>query len=181
MVARWLSGRWFWLLVGAAGLVVVLLMAGPVWAASDDSVTSPDTNGNVGWYASLVLDANGFPVVAYRDGTNGDLKVLHCDDPNCDGEGESITSPDTAGFVGMHASLVLDANGFPVVAYHDFTSLDLKVLHCDDPNCDGEGESITAPDTAGDVGAYASLALNVNGFPVVAYRDFTNQDLKLLH
>ena len=135
MVARWLSGRWFWLLVGAAGLVVVMLMAGPVWAASDDSVTSPDTNGNVGMYASLVLDANGFPVVAYHDFTSLDLKVLHCDDPNCDGEGESITSPDTAGDVGAYASLVLDANGFPVVAYRDFTNQDLKLLHCDDPNC----------------------------------------------
>src|SRR5690606_22652213 len=116
MVARWLSGRWFWLLVGAAGLVVVLLMAGPVWAASDDSVTSPDTAGDVGWYASLVLDANGFPVVAYRDGTNGDLKVLHCDDPNCDGAGERSAWPDTAGVVGAHASKVLDATGFRVVA-----------------------------------------------------------------
>src|SRR5690554_3280008 len=181
MVARWLSGRWFWLLVGAAGLVVVMLMAGPVWAASDDSVTSPDTNGNVGMYASLVLDANGFPVVAYRDVTNGDLKVLHCDDPNCDGEGESITSPDTTGDVGWYASLVLDANGFPVVAYFDGTNQDLKVLHCDDPNCDGEGESITSPDTAGNVGAYASLVLDANGFPVVAYLDGTNQDLKVLH
>src|SRR5690554_7179367 len=135
MVARWLSGRWFWLLVGAAGLVVVMLMAGPVWAASDDSVTSPDTNGSVGWYASLVLDANGFPVVAYYDVTNGDLRVLHCDDPNCDGEGESITSPDTTGDVGRDASLGLDEFGNPVVAYHDVTNRDLRVLHGDEPNC----------------------------------------------
>src|SRR5690606_27727008 len=110
MVARWLSGRWFWLLVGAAGLVVVMLMAGPVWAASDDSVTSCVPNGGVGWFASLVLDATGFPVVAYYDVAGQDVKLLHCDDPRCGGEGESVTSPDTAGFVGRYASLVLDAN-----------------------------------------------------------------------
>src|SRR5690606_27753022 len=114
-----------------------------------ESITSPDTAGDVGRGGALGLDGDGIPVVAYLDGTNRDLKVLHCDDPNCDGEGESITSPDTAGDVGEYASLVLDGDGNPVVAYLDVTNRDLKVLHCDDPNCDGEGESITSPDTVG--------------------------------
>ncbi len=105
-----------------------------------------------------------------------DLKVLHCDDPNCAGGGESIT-PDTVS--GGYTSLELDISGFPVVSYYGVG--DLKLLHCNDANCASGGESITSPDTTGSVGAWTSLALDASGSPVVSYRDDNDADLKLLH
>ncbi|MDP3703038.1 MAG: hypothetical protein Q8R78_01420, partial [Candidatus Omnitrophota bacterium] len=83
-------------------------------APGGDSIKDPDIAGDVGRYSSLVLDALGYPVVSYYDAAiaNKNLKLLHCNDVNCDSlvnGAESIQSPDTADDVGTETSLALDA------------------------------------------------------------------------
>jgi hypothetical protein len=149
-------------------------------AGADDSITSPDTIGTVGDSSSLLLDASGFPVVSYVDSINGDLKVLHCNDPNCADGDDSVTSPDTAGQVGFDTSLELDSGGYPVVAYADLSGARMKVMHCNDVSCTGGGESITTPDldaTSSD----RSLALDSSGQPVISYADSGADELKVMH
>jgi hypothetical protein len=66
-----------------------------------------------------------------------------------------------------------------VIAYYDGTNADLKVARCNDKGCAGGNETRTPVDASGDVGTYASVAVGLDGKPVVAYYDATNGDLKL--
>jgi hypothetical protein len=152
-------------------------------AASVNSIASPDTLGDVGYWSSLDLDANGHPVVSYYDGTNGHLKVLHCGNATCT-SANAIVSPDTAGSVGLRSSLELDGSGNPVVAYVDSTAGEfaghLKLLHCGNPTCT-LGNVMLTVDSGSNVGWMQSLAIDANGNPVVGYPDSGNGSLKVLH
>jgi hypothetical protein len=148
-------------------------------AGGGESITTVDNGGDVGFEPSMVLDSNGFPVIAYYAKGVGDLKLAHCNDVNCAGANESIQAVDSLNDVGFDPSLALDSSGFPVISYYDKTSLNLKLVHCNDANCAGANESIIKVETTGDVGDYSSLVLDGSGFPVISYFDRTNANLKL--
>jgi hypothetical protein len=172
-----------WCMVGGGACSLTVLHCNdPNCVGGDESISAVDTPNNPGWYmpdthlTSLALDASGYPVVSYYDQGNNALKVLHCNDPNCVGGDESITSPDTQGY---GTSLALDAAGNPVVSYYG--SAGLRILHCNDPDCAGGDESLTNPD-AGPNAEYTSLALDAAGNPVVSYTSaFVNTDPRVLH
>ena len=124
-----------------------------------------------------MLDASGFPVIAYYDTVFGDLELAHCTDATC--AGKAVTTVDGSGVVGQYASLALDVSGYPVIAYYDVTNGDLKVAHCADAACSTGTTTITTVDSDGDVGQYASMMLNLFGWPVVSYFDATNLEVKV--
>ncbi len=86
---------------------------------------------------------------------------------------------DTSGDVGTHASLAIGLDAKPVVAYYDATNGNLKLARCNDLACAGQNESLATLDSGGDVGLYASIAIGLDGVPVVAYMDSTNGVVKV--
>jgi len=148
---------------------------------SNDTPIVLDSADRVGSGSSITVGTDGFPVVSYRDFTNRDLKVVHCTSIDCTSNDTPIVL-DSEGVVGTESSITVGTDGFPVVSYHDDTNLDLKVVHCTSIDCTSNDTPVTL-DSAGDVGRDSSITVGTDGFPVVSYRDFTNNDndLKLVH
>jgi len=104
-------------------------------AQATSTINTVDSAGTVGFDTSLALDGSGIPVTSCIDGTNSDLKMVHCNDPSRAGGDESLITVDSTGDVGLHTSLVLDASGNPVASYYDGTNSDLKLAHRKDAIC----------------------------------------------
>jgi PKD repeat protein len=129
--------------------------------ASDWQCDAVDSTGDVGQDSSLALDADDLPHIGYRDDTNTALKYAYyvgaggncgpASDWRCD-------TVDSAGDVGLAASLVLDAVDLPHIAYHDASNGNLKYAAlC----AEVEDVQVTGPGSllVGEEGIYAGTYL----------------------
>jgi hypothetical protein len=117
-------------------------------------------------------------VISYFDATNDDLKVLKCGTPTCS-IGSTKTAVDTVDLVGSYSSLAIGSDGFPVISYADTLDNNLKIVKCGNAQCNS-GNVISTVDSVDDVGDYTSIAVPVDGLPIVSYYDRTHGDLKVL-
>ena len=177
--------------VGADGLPVIAYYNG----ANDDlrvakcanaacsggaSVLSTvDSAGSVGQYASVAIGADGLPVIAYYDATNFDLKVAKCANAACSGGTSTLNTVDSGGNVGQFSSIAIGADGLPVISYYDATNFNLKVAKCTNATCAAGTSTITAVDSTDNVGQSTSLAIGADGLAVISYYDATNFNLKV--
>jgi hypothetical protein len=136
--------------------------------------TVDDPDNSVGWYNSLVIGSDGFPVISYHDETAGTLKVAKCNDVACTGSDETITTVDgLVNDVGDYTSIAIGTDTFPVISYYARGLGALKVVKCNDTACSGSNEIITTVDgLASNVGLWNSLAISTDGFPVIGYNHF---------
>jgi len=135
-------------------------------------------SGIVGQSTSLQLNQSGNPVVAYYDETNEQLKIAYCGDRNCSNNNQ--TQVLQAGASASFVSLMLDGSANPVVSYYDNDNADLAVLRCANPEC-AATITLSKADTAGDVGSFASLALDAGNRPVISYLSVVPFELRVLH
>ena len=143
------------------------------------AIPAPSPSGQ---FPSMVLDATGNPVISHYDGTHLWLLLTHCNDPACGGGGDVTNVVDNTGDEGQYSSLALDASGNPVISYYDATFGNLRLAHCNDPNCAGGDETINAvATTTNNDGEFSSLALDSNGMPVISYYDTFATTLRLVH
>jgi predicted regulator of Ras-like GTPase activity (Roadblock/LC7/MglB family) len=142
------------------------------------TLSTVDSAGDVGWYASIAIGADALPVMAYFDNSNLDLKVAKCVNAACSGGTSTLSTVDSTGDVGEYPSIAIGADGLPVIAYRDLTNFDLKVAKCVNAACTAGTSTISTVDSAGFMGLFASIAIGADGLPVIAYLDNSNGDLK---
>ena len=177
------------LAIGADGVPVVsyydvtngdlkVAHCGNAACSAGNTLTAVDSTGDVGRYTSIAIGADGFPVVSYFDLANAHLKVAHCTNAQCSSF-DTPTTVDGAANVGVHTSIAIGTDGFPVVSYFKSTSPGgLKVAHCSNASCSSY-DAPTTVDGAATYGGYSSIAVGTDGFPVVSYYDTINSELKV--
>jgi hypothetical protein len=150
-------------------------------ACTSATVSTVDTGGgnDVGQYASVTIGTDGLGLISYYDGTNGDLKVAHCNNVAC--TSAVVSTPDAVGDVGSDTSVTIGFDGLGLISYHDGTNGDLKVAHCNDVGC--TGATLSTVDTGGgdDVGQHGSITVGQDGLGLISYLDATNNNLKVAH
>lgn len=116
-------------------------------------------------------------------GADGTLNVAYGDDhlyyARCVGVDCTVEVVDAADYVGMYASLALDRQGYPHIAYYDLGKMDT----CDDEKVkyaawNGSQWRIEVVDQ-GCLGDYPSIALDAQDVPHISYFDMVSDNLML--
>ncbi len=97
-------------------------------------ITTVDATGVVGIYAAIALGTDGLAVIGYWDQEANRVMVAKCNNAACTGM-STISLVDNAGEVGWFTSITMGADGLPVIAYHDMTNANLKVVKCSSATC----------------------------------------------
>jgi hypothetical protein len=84
--------------------------------SSGNTLSTVDSTGIVGQYTSVTIGADGFPVISYYDGTNGNLKIAKCGNAACSSGNTLSTVPSTGVVVGQYTSITIGTDGFPVIS-----------------------------------------------------------------
>src|SRR5687767_1482546 len=70
-----------------------------------NTLTTLESTNVVGYDTSITIGADGLGLISYRDDTNDDLKVAHCNDPLCSSATTYVR--DSTGNVGYDTSLTI--------------------------------------------------------------------------
>jgi hypothetical protein len=166
--------RWYPGIPTPRVLVLVLVWFGvsavppSVSAEIPFAVTTVDTARNTGRYTSLVLDQDADPIIAYHDGTFGNLVMARRKLGIW-----SFETIDRVSFAGFFNSMELDGDGRLHIAYARGSSGDLMYA--------SETPAGWSIETVGDSpfleGGFVSMTLDSTHNPYISHYDYSNRDL----
>jgi hypothetical protein len=122
------------------------------------TITILDSSPNAGGSNAIIIGLDGLPLVAYS--SSAGLKIAHCSDLDC------ATSTITGfGGAGAASSISIGVDGFGIVTQAGLGGI--RVLHCSNAICSAGTASTLVTGTTG----RATMAIGLDGFPVIAYVD----------
>lgn len=135
---------------------------------------------DTGSWSSITIGADGLPIIAYHDAARGALKIAHCEDGQCteatiavlDRGGSGADAPG----VGMDTSIVISADGLPLVAFRDQAERALKLARCSDERCTQAVISTIVREPGLDPGHNTTLRLASDGAPIFTYGDWSETE-----
>jgi hypothetical protein len=131
-----------------------------------------------GLHASMVVDGSNGIHISHHETADDDLAYSTCAAQCSSAANWTTLALDQTGTVGGYTGLALDADRRLHVVYYDFTNGDLKYATCAAVCTAGASWRSAAVDQGGDVGAWASTALDAAGRLHTIYYDATAADLK---
>lgn len=156
-------------------IFATLLMPLPLPAAT---VVTID-NGGVGRNASIAIGTDGLPIIAYQNGSDGNLVVAKCTAPGCETAIlETVEDSNGDPARGFDISLAVRGSGSPVMAWYDDLNENLAYARCPNADCSGADVLRTLDDSPEDVGHNVSMLLDAGGRVHVAYADSSAGALK---
>ena len=160
--------------IDSSGFPIVVGYVSPhgpnVWSCENASCTSSHfwrvNSFDDGLYNSIVIGADGNPVIAMYDQDDGNLRVVACSVADCENQttiGGTIL--DSTGDVGSYNTIALGADDNPVIAYSDSAG-GTKIAACSNPTC--TAATVSGPWEEAQEALYLSIAIGANGNPVIS-------------
>ena len=131
------------------------------------NLVTPD-GSTTGSSSTVVIGADQLPIVAYRDDSANDVKVVHCGDVACS-TGNTVTTVDTDQGGQTRFGIAVGTDGLPLIAYQTGGLL-LRVAKCNEAACATFAR--TTYSATNGTGYYASVRIGSDGLPVVASGEF---------
>jgi hypothetical protein len=168
--------------VGQPGAQGARGVAGPAMLRTTPraaAVATLDSGGNVGNSDAVTIGSDGLGLISYVDGTNGKLKVAHCNDGVCgSATASALDSGVGSGIADYGTSIAVGADGLGLVTYFDAVNDALKLAHCSNVACTSATRSTL--DT-GPAGVSSSVTVGADGLALISYRDPSFGVLKVAH
>ncbi len=141
-----------------------------------------DSSVNAGMYSSITIGSDTFPIISYYDSTTKDLKVAHCISTIC--SASTTYSLWTWEDSGRYNSIIIGSDGLPIIAFNTTVSTTdtgyLFVVHCSSVACDTWKQVELANET-NNTGMYTSIAVGMDGLPIISYYNDNNGDVEVIH
>lgn len=156
------------------------LKCGNAACTSGNTITTVDSAGDTGWYPSVAIASNGYPVISFFDDTTLLHKLLVCGNAACSSGNVLNTVTQESGQPGYQSSIGIPSDGLPIIAYFNVLPAAFQIVKCGNTSCTS-GNTVTTLDSAISNVYSPSLKIGSDGYAVMSYYDVSNADLKVLH